>query len=97
MYSIALVSIAMILVLVSTAGAAPLVYITNLGSNNVSVINTATNTVTATVNGLNNPYGVSVNPAGTEVYVTNSGNNNVSVIDTATNMVYGHCACRNRS
>ena len=50
LYSIALVSTAMILILVSTAGAAPFAYITNTGSNNVSVIDTATDNVTATVN-----------------------------------------------
>ena len=61
-YSIALVSVAMILGLISIAGAATFAYITNLASNNVYVIDTATNNVTATVNGLNNPYGVAVNP-----------------------------------
>src|ERR1035438_3795977 len=62
-------------------------YITNSGSNNVSVINTATNTVTATVNVGSGPFGVAVNPAGTFVYVTNETSNNVSVINTATNTV----------
>src|SRR5574337_284691 len=75
------------LLLVGSAGAAPYAYITNQGSNNVSVIDTATNTVTATVNVGDNPRGVAVNPAGTKVYVTNYGSNNVSVIDTATNTV----------
>jgi len=67
--------------------AAPFAYIANYNSSNVSVIDTATNTVTATVTVGTNPYGVSVNPAGTRVYVTNGGTNNVSVIDTATNTV----------
>ncbi len=49
LYSRALVSTAMILMLVSIAGAAPFAYITNYGSNTVSVIDTATNNVTATV------------------------------------------------
>jgi YVTN family beta-propeller protein len=62
LYSIALVSIAVILVLEGIAGGTPFAYITNLVSNNVSVINTTTNTVTATVNGLNNPYGVAITP-----------------------------------
>ena len=57
------------------------------GSNTVSVIDTATNTVTATVNVGSDPVGVAVNPDGTKVYVTNSDGNNVSVIDTATNTV----------
>ncbi|MCB0573626.1 MAG: beta-propeller fold lactonase family protein [Saprospiraceae bacterium] len=62
-------------------------YVANFGSNTVSVINTATNTVTATINVGTNPYGVSVSPDGTKVYVTNNGDNTVSVISTATNAV----------
>ena len=65
------------------------VYVANNGngSNSVSVIDTATNTVIATVPVGTWPRGVSVNPAGTRVYVANGGSNNVSVIDTATNTV----------
>lgn len=44
------------------------VYVANELDNSVSVIDTATNTVTATVNGLNYPFGVAVNPAGTKLY-----------------------------
>jgi len=40
------------------------VYVANYGSNTVSVIDTATNTVTSTVNVGTNPLGVSVNPTG---------------------------------
>ncbi|WP_292387683.1 PKD domain-containing protein [Methanosarcina sp. UBA5] len=53
----------------------------------VSVIDTATNTVTATVTVGSSPYGVAVNPDGTKVYVANLGSSTVSVIDTATNTV----------
>jgi YVTN family beta-propeller protein len=69
------------------ASAAPFAYITNYGSNNVSVIDTSSNTVTATVTVGTNPYGVAVNPAGTRVYVVNRDSNNVSVIDTSSNTV----------
>jgi YVTN family beta-propeller protein/uncharacterized repeat protein (TIGR03803 family) len=64
-------------------------YITNSGSNNVSVIDTATNTVTATIPvGVGtNPAGVAVSPDGSKVYVANTHSNNVSVIATATNTV----------
>ena len=62
-------------------------YITNYNSNTVSVINTSSNTVIATVDVRNNPHGVAVNPAGTKVYVTNEEDKTVSVIDTATNTV----------
>ena len=64
-------------------------YITNSSSNTVSVIDTATNTVTATVDVGFFPYGVAVSPDGSKVYVTNRGSGTesgtVSVIGTATN------------
>ncbi len=47
-------------------------YITNFGSNNVSVIDTATNTVTAAIPvGGAEPYGVAVAPDSSRVYVAN--------------------------
>ena len=70
-----------------TASALPFAYIPNEGSGTVSVIDTATNTVVATVVVGSGPDGVAVNPAGTRVYVTNEGSNTVSVINTATNTV----------
>ena len=82
------------------------VYVTNLGfyndpGNTVSVIDTATNKVTATVKVGTGPYGIAVTPNGKKVYVTNLGSqayitnsgsynapgNTVSVIDAATNKV----------
>ena len=84
---IALVSAAMILMLVSIASAAPYAYITNYGDNEVSVIDTATKLVVATVSGVHGPWGVAVNPNGKNVYVTNLASNNVSVINTKTNNV----------
>jgi YVTN family beta-propeller protein len=63
-------------------------YITNQDSNTVSVINTATNTVTATIPiGVVEPNAVAVSPDGSKVYVTIPGSNTVLVIDTATNTV----------
>lgn len=87
LYSIALVSIAMLLMLVSIAGAAPFAYITNSNNNNVSVIDTETNNVTATVNVGWYPVGVAVNPDEKNVYVANMYNDNVSVINTTTNNI----------
>jgi YVTN family beta-propeller protein len=70
--------------------AAPFAYIANSGSDSVSVIDTATNTVVGPPIPVGStPIGVAVNPAGTRVYVANSGSNSVSVIDTATNTVIG--------
>jgi len=82
-----LASIAMILILMNIAGAAPFAYIANSGNNNVSVIDTATNKVTATVNVGFQPIGIAVTPDGTKVYVVNSGSNSVFIIDAATNKV----------
>ncbi len=75
------------LMLVGIAGASPFAYITNEGSNSISVIDTTTNKVTATIPVGSNPIGVAVNPNGTKVYVVNDHSNDVSVIDTATNTV----------
>jgi YVTN family beta-propeller protein len=56
----------------------------------VSVIDTATNTVTGLPIAVGIlPRGVAVTPDGSEVYVTNTGSNTMSVIDTATNTVVG--------
>jgi YVTN family beta-propeller protein len=66
---------------------APQAYITNLNDSTVSVIDTASNTVTATVQVGNFPNGVAVTPDGAHVYVANVFDNTVSVIDTATNAV----------
>jgi YVTN family beta-propeller protein len=63
------------------------VYVANRGSNTISVIETATNTVVATVSVGANPFGVAVTPDGTRVYVAHRSSNNVSVIDTASNTV----------
>jgi YVTN family beta-propeller protein len=63
-------------------------YVTNFVSNSVSVIETATNAVTATIRvGVEPYYGVAITPDGTRAYVTNEGSNSVSVIKTATNKV----------
>ena len=67
--------------------AAPFAYIPNGGSNNVSVIDTASNSVVTTTAVGSGPVGAEVNASGTRVYVSNSLSNNVSVIDAATNAV----------
>ncbi|WP_431195962.1 YncE family protein [Mycobacterium camsae] len=61
------------------------VYVTNFASTTVSVIDPATNTVTAIDVG-SSPFGVAVNPGG-NIYVTNAGADTVSAIDPATNTV----------
>ena len=73
------------LALSGPAQAAPFAYITNFSSNTVSILDTASNTVVATVPVGSNPYGVAVTPDGARVYVTNVSSNKVSVIATASN------------
>ncbi|WP_319436181.1 beta-propeller fold lactonase family protein [Mycobacterium sp. RTGN5] len=63
------------------------VYVVNNSDGTVSVINTATNSVTATIPVGSGPQQVAVSPDGTRVYVTNGASNTVSVINTSTNTV----------
>ena len=57
-------------------------YVTNDGDGTVSVINTATTAVTATIHVGNGPNGVTVNPAGRTAYVTIINGASVLVIST---------------
>lgn len=70
---------------VTSAG--PFVYVSNVLSDDVSVISTATNTVVATVGVGPDPVISAITPDGALVYVANDGNATVSVISTATNAV----------
>ena len=82
-----LIGLALLLLPTSLALAAPFAYIPNAYSNNVSVIDTPTNTIVATVPVGAYPVGVTVNAAGTRVYVNNVDASSVSVIDTTTKTV----------
>ena len=62
-------------------------YVGNLGTNTVSVINTATDTVTATITVGDDPEGVGITSDGRCVYVANGGDNTVSVVNAATSAV----------
>lgn len=63
------------------------VYVANLNSSTVSVIDATTTqpTVTATLT-VATPFGVAVSPDGSRLYVTSRDSNSVSVINTATDM-----------
>jgi YVTN family beta-propeller protein len=74
-------------VLAIPAQAHTVAYVANSFSNSVSVIDTASNTVVATVGVGMNPFEVAITPDGTRAYVTNFLSNSVSVIDTASNTV----------
>ncbi|HEY9386160.1 MAG TPA: YncE family protein [Nitrososphaeraceae archaeon] len=54
-------------------------YVTNAGSNTISVIN-QTNSVTATIPTGLGPTGIAHNPNNRHIYVTNAGSNTVSII-----------------
>ena len=54
-------------------------------TNNVTVINGATNTVIANISVGEGPYGILYDPSNGYIYVTNTAQNNVSVIDGANN------------
>jgi len=71
----------------AAAAVATRAYVTNSFDDTVSVIDTATNTVVATVAVGDGPSGVAVSPDASRVYVTNATDDTVSVIDTATNTV----------
>ncbi len=67
--------------------AATTAYVTDMEGGAVSVIDTVTNVVAATIPVGNFPEGVAVAPDGGTVYVTNTVDGTLSVIDAATNTV----------
>src|SRR5512144_1744599 len=69
------------------AFAQPRAYVSNEKSDEVSVIDTATDRVIATVKVGQRPRGIVVAPDGKRVYVSNGNSNDLSVIDAATNTV----------
>lgn len=58
------------------------VYVTNNQSSSVSVVDTATNTVTNTITTPSLPFGIDLDPTGAHAYVTTSGGT-LTVIDTS--------------
>lgn len=73
-------------------------YVTNLGGTTITVINTATNSVSAIIDGFDGPSGMVITSAGNRAYVTNfgsaegvgSGNGTtVRVVDLNSNTIIG--------
>ena len=58
-------------------------YVTNQNSNTVSVINTATNTVTTTIAVGRQPNAITI--IGNRAYISVAGDNRIQVLDTTTN------------
>ncbi len=73
-----------------TPVSAPFAYVTNTGSQTVSVINTASNKVVATIPVGIYPSAIAISPDGSRVYITNEAPNVITVISTATNTVIGN-------
>jgi YVTN family beta-propeller protein len=63
------------------------IYVVNNGSNSLTVIDGASNTVAATVPTGASPYFAAVNATTNMIYVANTSSNNVTVINGATNTV----------
>ena len=63
------------------------IYVANFGSDDVTVIDGATNAA-STVGVGTNPAAVAVNPVTNKIYVANAGSNDVTVIDGATNATH---------
>ncbi|MEC2309865.1 YncE family protein [Bacillus atrophaeus] len=59
----------------------------NSSGSDVSVLNTATNTITAAIPVGLYPYSAACTPDGSRIYVTNLLSNIISVIDTASDTV----------
>ena len=62
-------------------------YVSNSGSNEVSVIDTTTDSVVATIPVGDGPGWMAATADGTRIYVANFNSNNVSVVETLTNTV----------
>jgi YVTN family beta-propeller protein len=63
------------------------IYVTNSGSNDISVIDTETATVADIISVDSTPWGAAMVPDGSKVYVANKDDNTVSVISTVSNIV----------
>ena len=64
-------------------------YAVDTAANLVRVIDTSTNTISASISGLNTPVAIAIAPDGTRAYIINSGSNTFSAVDTTTLTVTG--------
>lgn len=62
-------------------------YVTNPGSDTVSVIDTTLNTVTTTIPAGDGPFAIAITPDGSFAYVTDTVLSQVLIFDTATNLL----------
>src|SRR5215472_10522897 len=69
------------------AASAPKAYVGNFADNTVSVIDTASNKVIATIPVAEGPHGMAISGDGRTVYVAGDGSSSLSIIETATDRV----------
>lgn len=72
-----------------SVGAQPFLYVANQNSNNLTVVNAATNAVAASPAASFSPAALALSPDGTRLYVSNPNANLVVVYNTANNAVVG--------
>ncbi|MDY6845415.1 MAG: beta-propeller fold lactonase family protein, partial [Thermodesulfobacteriota bacterium] len=60
-----------------------LLYVTNRGSDNVTVINRKSDQVVGTIGVDKDPMGIVSSPSGNEIYIANADSNTISIIDTS--------------
>lgn len=68
------------------------IYVTNFGESSISVINTTTWTVGATIQVPANPHGIALSPDGRFVYAACVNGGAVAIIDTQTQLLAGQIA-----
>jgi YVTN family beta-propeller protein len=68
------------------------IYVTNFGESTISVINTATWTVSGTIQVPANPHGIALSPDGRFVYAACVNGGAVAIIDTQTELLAGQIA-----
>jgi YVTN family beta-propeller protein len=83
--TVALASMALVSVIANAAGAKA--YVGNFKDNTLSVIDTGSAAVVATIPVVSGPHGMAVTPDGRTVYVSGESSSGVSVIDTASDRV----------
>ena len=83
----ALLALTMMTAVATAIAAGPKAYIGNFKDNTVSVIDTGTATVVATVPVAAGPHGMIATPDGRTVYVSGDGSSEVSVIDATSDRV----------
>ena len=82
-----LLLVALLVALATRAHAVPFVYAANADSNDVTVIDAATNMVVITIDVGSEPRNPAVSPDGSRVYVPNRHDDTVTVINGMTNTV----------